>query len=164
MLKTKLNRGAEGSNIESDNLTQDCNGQLSAHLHSKLQIHAVSFQTKNLPSSPAKCFIQNQTMQVEDVWHWPECFTALAVGLHVMLQGCSLTLAQTIDVYDGHHVVQLVVGSEGHGLPHGALWALSVTQQAVHTVTTQNRGRYTELCWSLDTYGSNQMDIVADKE
>lgn len=67
--------------------------------------------------------------------HWPKGFTALAVGLHVVPQGRRLTLSKTVDIHDGHQVVELVVGGEGHGLPHRALWALAITEHAVHTVT-----------------------------
>lgn len=51
-------------------------------------------------------------------WSTPKGFTAFAVGLHVVLQGCCLTLTEPVDIQDDHQVVQLVVGGEGHGLPH----------------------------------------------
>uniref|UniRef100_A0AAQ5XP04 Uncharacterized protein n=1 Tax=Amphiprion ocellaris TaxID=80972 RepID=A0AAQ5XP04_AMPOC len=35
---------------------------------------------------------------------------------------------------DGHQVIQLVVGGEGHGLPHRALRQLSIPQQAEHPI------------------------------
>lgn len=51
-----------------------------------------------------------------------------------MLQGHGIRLAQTVDVHDGHQVVELVVGGEGHGLPDRALRHLTIPQQAEDTV------------------------------
>lgn len=65
----------------------------------------------------------------------PEGLTASLVFLHVVLQGSRLTLAQPVDVQDSHQVVELVVGGEGHGLPHRALRQLSIAQQTVDSVT-----------------------------
>lgn len=54
-----------------------------------------------------------------------------------MLQRRRVALAQSVDVQDGHQVVQLVVGGEGHGLPHGALGELAIAQQAEDPVAAQ---------------------------
>lgn len=72
----------------------------------------------------------------------PESFAAFLIFLHMMLQGCRVTLAQTVDVHDGHQVVQLVVGGEWHGLPDSTLWHLTIPHQAVHTIAeVENRVR-----------------------
>lgn len=65
----------------------------------------------------------------------PKSFTAFLIFLYMMLQGCRVTLAQTVDVHDGHQVVKLVVGGERHGLPDSTLRHLTIPQQAVHTIT-----------------------------
>jgi len=76
----------------------------------------------------------------------PEGFAALAVDLHVVLQGRRLALAQPVDVHYGHQVVQLVVRGEGHGLPDGALRALAVAHHAVHAVATARCKGQLQLC------------------
>lgn len=58
----------------------------------------------------------------------------------MVLEWSRVTLSQAIDVHDGHQVVKLVVGSEGHGLPHRALRQLSIAQQAENPVAAE-RGR-----------------------
>lgn len=68
----------------------------------------------------------------------PKSFTAFLISLHMMLQGCRISLAQTVDVHDGHQVVQLVVGGKRHGLPHCSFWHLTIPQQAENTVTEAN--------------------------
>lgn len=65
----------------------------------------------------------------------PKGLTAGLVFLHMVLQWSRVALTQPVDVQDGHQVVQLIVGGEGHGLPHRALRQLSITQQAEHPVT-----------------------------
>lgn len=67
----------------------------------------------------------------------PKGFTASLVLLHVVLQWCWITLAQPVDVQYGQQIIQLVVGREGHGLPHGPLRHLSIPQQAIHMVTAE---------------------------
>lgn len=67
----------------------------------------------------------------------PKGLTASLVLLHMVLQWCWITLAQPVDVQYGQQIIQLVVGSEGHGLPHGPLGHLSIPQQAEHTVAAE---------------------------
>ncbi|TNN60285.1 hypothetical protein EYF80_029450 [Liparis tanakae] len=66
----------------------------------------------------------------------PKSLTAPLVLLHMVLKWSRVALTQTVDVQDGHQVVQLVVGGEGHGLPHRALGHLSITKQAEHPIAT----------------------------
>lgn len=67
----------------------------------------------------------------------------------MVLQRSRLALTQTVNVQDGHQVVQLIVGGEGHGLPHRALRQLSITQQAEHPVAA-HRGCLAELTWQIN--------------
>lgn len=77
-----------------------------------------------------------QVMSWDKCTCWPKGFTTFAVDLHVVLQRRWLTLTKPINIQDSHQVVQLVVGTKGHGLPNWALWALAISQHAVHTITT----------------------------
>ena len=70
----------------------------------------------------------------------PKGLTAPLILLHMVLERSWLTLTQAVDVQDGHQFVELVVRSEGHGLPHGALGQLSITQQAEHPVAAERDG------------------------
>lgn len=63
-----------------------------------------------------------------------------------MLQWCRITLAQTIDVHDGHQVVKLVVGGKGHGLPDRSFRHLPVAKQAVHTVAEVENRKPVSVC------------------
>lgn len=55
----------------------------------------------------------------------------------MVLQRRRVALAQPVDVQDGHQVVQLVVGGEGHRLPHGALGELAIAEQAEDPVAAE---------------------------
>lgn len=80
----------------------------------------------------------------------PKSLTAALIFLHMVLQRSWITLTQTVDVQDGHQVVQLIVGGEGHGLPHRALRQLSIPQQAEHPVTAhRHRLVNAELTWQI---------------
>lgn len=50
--------------------------------------------------------------------HSPEGLAAFPVLLHLVLQGCRVTLAKSVDVQNGYQIVQIIEGSKGHGLPH----------------------------------------------
>lgn len=67
----------------------------------------------------------------------PKSLATLLVGSHVMLQRCSLALSQAVYIQNGYQVVQAIMGSKSHGLPHGTLRALAISQQAVHSIATQ---------------------------
>lgn len=57
-----------------------------------------------------------------------------------MLQRGGVTLPQTVDIHDGHQVVQLVVGGERHGLPDRTLRHFTIPHQAVDAVTEEGNG------------------------
>lgn len=76
----------------------------------------------------------------------PKSFTAFLIFLYVMLQRCRITLAQAVDVHDGHKVVKLVVGGKRHGLPDGAFWHLAIPQQAEHTVAEVENEKTINVC------------------
>lgn len=75
----------------------------------------------------------------------PKGFTTLLIFFYVMLQGCRVTLAKTVDVHNGHQVVKLVVGGKWHGLPDSTLWHLTIPEQTEDTVTAvENKPRLHE--------------------
>lgn len=78
----------------------------------------------------------------------PKGFTTLLIFFYVMLQGCRVTLAKTVDVHNGHQVVKLVVGGKWHGLPDSPLWHLTIPQQTEDTVT----GEQAKITWLYCAY------------
>lgn len=90
----------------------------------------ISSMTANLNN--ISCILEQQESS-------PKGLGTLGVGIDVMAKRGRFTLSKAVDVHDGHHIVQLVVGGEGHGLPHRALGHLSVSQQAVHAVAVSQQ-------------------------
>jgi len=76
----------------------------------------------------------------------PKGLTASLVLLHMVLQWCRVTLAQTVDVQYGQQIIQLVVGSEGHGLPYSPFRHFSIPQQTVHVITAKESKDNYMLC------------------
>ena len=51
-----------------------------------------------------------------------------------MLERGRLALTETIDVNDGHQIVQLIYSSQGCSLPHRPFGAFAVAQQHVSVI------------------------------
>ena len=58
----------------------------------------------------------------------------ISVDFHLMTQSSGLALTKTVDIQDGHEVVQLVVAGKGSRLPNTALSGLTITHHAEHTI------------------------------
>ena len=73
-------------------------------------------------------------MAVDDLGVPAEGLGFALLDVEVVLEHCSLALAEPVDVDDVDQVVELVVGGEGHGFPDAALGALTVSAQTVDSV------------------------------
>ena len=74
-------------------------------------------------------------MAIDDDGVKAETLHSDSVGLHVVLQGRRIRLAEAVDVDDGAKVVQLVEASEVESFPDVALHGLAVAHQAKGPVT-----------------------------
>ena len=56
---------------------------------------------------------------------------ASSVHVHFMLESSGFRLAKTVDVKDGHQVVELLDASKAQSFPDAALSTLSITNQTI---------------------------------
>lgn len=61
-------------------------------------------------------------------------FEARAVSIHVMLEGSGLWLTKTIDIKNGHQIVQLLDSCKAQSLPDATLSTFTITNETVGSV------------------------------
>lgn len=83
-----------------------------------MAVHHISVEAEETNWLHVTNNIRARKMKQQYLEDLPESLAAPLEGVHVVLQWCCFTLAQTVHINNGHQIVKLVIGGKSHGFPH----------------------------------------------